>query len=290
MAKLSPEQRRELAVMGAKKRWEGKPKKDKKVKPEKRAKRAMSIYTEQERQVMKRVLRDTMSEFSEDFWSAGWYTGCEYVFWAKANDDKEVAAVLPTYPILDDEDKWLLLFASKVAGGWWAWDNDNAFLLMSDWESRYGKWREALLKEARERAEREKEFLEKPVEFPKELPLDEKISSVLQRLLDELPQKRDWLDPELEQTAKYLLTLKKAESEKQASLRKISVDNAETYKKIGALDVLRDLPQWAEANLEDRLESLPGVDGDSRIGLEILCARRADDISKSLNLLSNDGN
>lgn len=101
MAKLSPEQRRELAVMGAKKRWEGKPKK---VKPEKRAKRAMSTYTEQEQ-----------------------------------------------------------------------------------------------------------------VKFPKELPLDEQVCLVLRRLLDELPQKRDWLDPELEQTAKYLLTLKKAEREKQAA-------------------------------------------------------------------------
>ncbi|QSJ18741.1 hypothetical protein JYQ62_08270 [Nostoc sp. UHCC 0702] len=61
----------------------------------------------------KNYLRQMMTSFSERTWSAGWYSGLEFILWRQVRECSEDLTIRE----LADFN-----FCAGLAGGWWMWD------------------------------------------------------------------------------------------------------------------------------------------------------------------------
>lgn len=78
-----------------------------------------------------RRLRDLMSDYSEDFWCAGWLIGLEEELWR----------TIHAGPLTDQLDK--IARQAAICGGWITWDEDsldntNLFLTWEEWGRELG--------------------------------------------------------------------------------------------------------------------------------------------------------
>jgi hypothetical protein len=80
-----------------------------------------------------RLLARLMSDLSEDYWCAGWLTGCEYALWA----DLTGTDVLGEKGWgLEESDREELAVAQELAGGWVRWSGEQGheiFLTTQEW-------------------------------------------------------------------------------------------------------------------------------------------------------------
>jgi hypothetical protein len=80
-----------------------------------------------------RLLARLMGDLSEDYFCAGWLTGCEYALWADLTG-AEVKGQKGWG--ISVEEKEELRVAHELAGGWIVWSNevqDRAYLPTDEW-------------------------------------------------------------------------------------------------------------------------------------------------------------
>jgi len=80
-----------------------------------------------------RLLARGMGDLSEEYFCAGWLTGCEYALWGDLIG-RDVAGVQRWS--ITDEEKTELRLAHEMAGGWIVWSDeagDRKFLSDEDW-------------------------------------------------------------------------------------------------------------------------------------------------------------
>jgi hypothetical protein len=75
-----------------------------------------------------RLLQGEMSRLSEDTWSAGWASECEYIFWHW----------IVTQPIHCELSRLLTLATmARCFNGWW---HDEEFVRLDKWKKMYEAW------------------------------------------------------------------------------------------------------------------------------------------------------
>jgi hypothetical protein len=88
-------------------------------------------------QYARELLNLTMSDYSEEYYCAGWLSGLEYELWAFVMD--EDTAYWSRW--LDESDRTKLLELANDAGGWYYWSDESPvgdkFIAMDDWLKMY---------------------------------------------------------------------------------------------------------------------------------------------------------
>ncbi|MEH2289557.1 hypothetical protein [Nostoc sp.] len=83
----------------------------------------------------KEFLRQMMSSFSEQTWSAGWLSELVFILWRKI---RECSDDLTLREIADFN------FYSGLAGGWWMWDENQkseVFISFQEWIKVYSQYK-----------------------------------------------------------------------------------------------------------------------------------------------------
>ena len=95
----------------------------------------------------RQALQIAMSDYSENYWAAGWLSDIEFQLWddvLKLRSGKRLARWKP-------EPEFLTLsLLSEIADGWWYWGNSGLkFVSMKQWLVKYEKHQQAPCKTGR---------------------------------------------------------------------------------------------------------------------------------------------
>jgi hypothetical protein len=92
-------------------------------------------------ELAKDTLLRMMSDFSQDYWCAGWLSGLEFTLW----DAMRNGPMDSEWEQLEERDLNRMKSLHELAGGWWIWDDNeigNRFVTTDEWLKIYSQEKE----------------------------------------------------------------------------------------------------------------------------------------------------